>query len=294
MRPITTPAAALQPRDTSRPFVSLVTDWGARDPSAAICRGVILGIAPDVLLVDITHDVEKYNVRHGALMLWCALPFLPIGAHVAVVDPGVGTKRRPVALQTARGDYLVGPDNGLLVPGAEQLGGVVRAHVIANTSYRLPVLTSTFHGRDLFSPAAAHLASGVSLDEIGPPIDPSTLVPIDWPASIVGDGQLDATVIYRDTFGNVKLGAVTADLLAALAGIEHGRKVMVRLGADFGARMVEMPWAPTFGEVPVGGHLLYEDSYGRLCIAQNQGNAAESLGLAEDTTVRITPGQAAE
>ncbi len=255
MRPITTPAAALQP-GSSRPFVSLVTDWGARDPSAAICRGVILGIAPDALLVDITHDVEKYNVRHGALMLWCALPFLPVGAHVAVVDPGVGTKRRPVALQTARGDYLVGPDNGLLLPGAEQLGGVVRAHVIDNTDYRLPVLTSTFHGRDLFSPAAAHLALGVPLDEIGPPIDPATLEPIDWPRAVVGNGELEATVIYRDTFGNLKLSAVTADLLAALAGLEPGRTVTVGLGSGPQARRVEMPWAPTFGEVPVGGHLL--------------------------------------
>jgi S-adenosylmethionine hydrolase len=209
---------------------------------------------------------------------------------VAVVDPGVGTKRRPVALQTGRGDFLVGPDNGLLLPGAEQLGGVVRAHVIDNTQYRLPVLTSTFHGRDLFSPAAAHLALGVPLDEIGPSIGPDSLAPIDWPQAIVGDGELEATVIYRDTFGNLKLSAVTADLLAALDGLEHGQRVTVALGHDVDARTVGMPWAPTFGEVAVGGHLLYEDSYGRLCIAQNQGNAADSLGLAEDTRVRIALG----
>ena len=225
-----------------------MTDWGARDPSAAICRGVILGIAPDALLVDITHDVKKYNVRHGALMLWCALPFLPVGAHVAVVDPGVGTKRRPVALQTARGDYLVGPDNGLLLPGAERLGGVVRAHVIDNTSYRLPVLTSTFHGRDLFSPAAAHLAiGGAARRRSG-----RRSIPTLWCRS-TGRERSSATAsskrrsIYRDTFGNLKLGAVTADLLAALDGLEHGAD---RDGhawrAALSARTVEMPLGADF------------------------------------------------
>ncbi len=171
-RVITTPAAARSAREGSRPFVSLLSDWGARDPSAAICRGVVLGIAPDALVVDITHDVEKYNIHHGALMLWCALPFLPIGAHMAVIDPGVGTARRPVVLETARGDYLVGPDNGLLLPGAQRLGGIVRAHLVENVQYRLPLLSPTFHGRDLFAPAAAHLALGLPLGSIGPPIDP--------------------------------------------------------------------------------------------------------------------------
>ena len=167
-RVVTTPAAARLPHDGSRPFVSLTSDWGVRDPSPAICRGVVLGIAPNALIVDISHEVDKYNIRHGALMLWCALPFLPIGAHVCVVDPGVGTARRPVAIETGRGDYLVGPDNGVLLPGAERLGGVIRVHQIENAQYRLPVLSSTFHGRDLFTPAAAHLALGVPLEAIGP------------------------------------------------------------------------------------------------------------------------------
>src|SRR5687768_3461357 len=115
MRTVTTPAAARLPQESKRPFLSLTSDWGVRDPSPAICRGVALSIAPDALIVDITHEVQKYNIRHGALMLWCALPFLPIGAHVCVVDPGVGTARRPLAIATARGDYLIGPDNGVLL-----------------------------------------------------------------------------------------------------------------------------------------------------------------------------------
>lgn len=282
---VTTPAAARIPRAQSRPFVSMLTDWGARDPSAAICHGVVLSITPEALIVDISHEIEKFNIRHGALMLWCALPFLPIGAHMAVVDPGVGTKRRPIAIETARGDYLVGPDNGLLLPGADRLGGIMRVHVIDNIQYRLPVLTSTFHGRDLFAPAAAHLALGVPLESIGPEIDAGELVGIDWPPVVVRPGELESTVIYRDTFGNLKLAGLTADLLDAINGLEHGGDVEIRF--DDRAETVTMPWAPTYGEVDEGGYLLYEDSYGRLCIAQNQGSAAESLSVAEGTTISV-------
>jgi hypothetical protein len=287
-RVVTTPAAARLPHEWNHPFVSLLSDWGARDPSAAICRAVVMGIAPEALIVDITHEVEKFNISHGALLLWCALPFLPIGAHMAVIDPGVGTARRPVALETARGDYLIGPDNGLLLPAAERLGGVVRAHLIENAQYSLPVLSSTFHGRDLFAPAAAHLALGVPLGSIGPSIDPRELTDIDWPPVVVRPAELETTVIYRDTFGNLKLAGLTADLLDALEGLQHGDGVMATLGRGGRARRVEMTWAPTFGTVAVGEQLLYEDSYGRLCIARNQGNAAEALKLSEGDVVRIT------
>ncbi len=282
---LTTPAAARIPRTDSRPFVSMLTDWGARDPSAAICHGVVLNIIPEALIVDITHEIEKYNIRHGALMLWSALPYLPVGAHMAVVDPGVGTQRRPVAIETARGDTLIGPDNGLLIPGAERLGGITRAHLIDNIQYRLPVLTSTFHGRDLFAPAAAHLALGVPLESIGPEIDPTELVSVDWPPVVVRPGELESTVIYRDTFGNLKLAGVTADLTDAIESLEHGDPLKVSLGAS--DKPLTMPWAPTFGEVPKGGYLVYEDSYGRLCIAQNQGNAAKSLSVLEGSTVTL-------
>ncbi|MEX2547702.1 MAG: SAM-dependent chlorinase/fluorinase [Chloroflexota bacterium] len=286
-RVVTTPAAARLPHEGNRPFVSLTSDWGVRDPSPAICRAVVLGIAPEALIVDITHEVEKYNIRHGALMLWCALPFLPIGAHVCVVDPGVGTARRPIAIETARGDYLVGPDNGVLLPGAERLGGVNRVHTIDNTQYRLPVVSSTFHGRDVFTPAAAHLALGVPLDAIGPRVDPAELTTIDWPAVVVRDGELETSIIYRDTFGNVKLAGLTADLLAALSGASHGDTLEVRFGKSR-AKPTEMRWVQTFGDVAKADYLMYEDSYGRLCIAQSQGDAVKTLGLDEGMQVRIS------
>jgi S-adenosylmethionine hydrolase len=282
---VTTPAAARIPRTDQRPFVSMLTDWGLRDPYAAICHGVVLNIIPEALIVDITHDIEKYNIRHGALMLWQTLPYLPIGAHMAVVDPGVGTRRRPIAVETGRGDLLIGPDNGLLIPGAERLGGIMRVHMIDNVQYRLPILTSTFHGRDLFAPAAAHLALGVPLEAIGPEVDAGDLVQIDWPPVVVRDGELDTTVIYTDDFGNLKLTGVTADITDAIEGLAHGELLDVRFAGRQNA--IQMPWAPTFGGVAPGSYLMYEDSYGRLCVAQNQGNAAESLAVLEGTAVNV-------
>lgn len=287
-RVITTPAAARIPRDGARPFVSLLSDWGARDPSPAICRGVVLGIAPDALIVDISHEVEKFNIRHAALLLWCALPFLPIGSHVAVVDPGVGGERRALAVETARGDYLVGPDNGLLLAGAERLGGITRAHIIDNSQYALPVISSTFHGRDLFTPAGAHLAVGVPLEHIGPEIDPASLVTLDWPAVGVAEGVLRTTVIYRDTFGNLKLAGLTADLHEALGELSRGDDLVAHLEDGNRSRRARLRWAATFSDVASGEDLLYEDSYGRLCIARNQGSAADGLQVGEGTQLTIT------
>jgi len=287
-RVITTPAAARSPREWNRPFVSILSDWGERDPSPAICRGVILGIAPEALVVDISHEVDKYNIRHGALLLWCAVPFLPIGAHIAVVDPGVGTPRRAVALETSRGDYLVGPDNGLLLPGAERLGGITRAHLIENPAYRLPLVSSTFHGRDIFSPAAAHLAAGVPLEQIGSPIDPNSLVTLDWPTPTVRFGELELNVIYIDTFGNAKLGGLTGDLVEALGSLSRGEELLVEVGSGRKPRSHQLKWATTFGDAAPGEPLLYEDSYGRLCIAVNQGNAAKQLDLVDNEVLAIS------
>jgi S-adenosyl-L-methionine hydrolase (adenosine-forming) len=287
-RIVTTPAAARRPHDATRPFVSLLTDWGLRDPSPAIARGVILGIAPDAQVIDISHEVEKYNIRHGALVLWAALPFLPVGAHAAVIDPGVGTPRRPIAIEVARGDYLIGPDNGLMLAGAERLGGIVRVHLIENPQYHLPVVTATFHGRDLFAPAAAHLALGVPLDAIGAQVDPASLVRLDWPPVVVRDGELETTVIYRDTFGNLKLAGLAADLADALPGLEHGETLIVEsVGRGSKTRRHQVPWTATFGDVPVGELVILEDSYGRLTIGQNQGSAAATLRVGDGDVLRL-------
>ncbi len=266
-----------------RPVVTLLTDFGLRDVSAAICRSVVLDICPDAEVIDLSHEIRKYAIRDGALALWCALPYAPLGFHVAVVDPGVGTARRPIALRVARGDVLIGPDNGLLVPAAERLGGVVEARLLENPAYRLPLVTSTFHGRDVFAPAAAHLARGASFESLGSAIA-DELVASPIPAAMAVEGGLATEVIYEDTFGNLKLSALVDDVRAATGGDPVGAAFEV---ATDDGRVLPMPWARTFGVVAAGEPLLYEDSYGRACIAVNQGSAAAALGLVEGTRLQL-------
>lgn len=286
-RVITTPASARAVRNVVRPFVSLLSDFGSRDPSAGICRAVVLGIAPDAIVLDISHDVAKFQVKDAALLLWCALPYLPVGAHVAVVDPGVGTERRPVALETPRGDVLIGPDNGLLLPAAERVGGVTRAHLLENHEYRLPVTSSSFHGRDVFAPAAAHVALGTPIEALGRGFDPAELVTLDWPATQIRGETLRTAVVYLDTFGNVKLAAQAGDLRAALGPLDFGDPVRLALRQAATTAEVEAVWHETFGRVEPGEPLLYEDSYGRLCLAVNQGSAVERFGISDGMRVSI-------
>jgi S-adenosylmethionine hydrolase len=265
------------------PVISFLTDFGLRDPSAAIMHGVVLDIVPDARIVDISHEVRKYAIRDGALLLWCALPYLPVGFHVAVVDPGVGTARLPLAIATVRGDVLVGPDNGLLVAAANRLGGILAVHALEADAYRLPVVSSSFHGRDMFAPAAAHLARGVGIAELGRELDATALVPSPVPEAEVRDGELRSSAVYVDTFGNVKLAGLRADLEAALGPLRAGDP----LSATIGERRIVTSWQTTFGDVAVGETLLYEDSYGRICLAASQASAAALHGIVEDLGVVI-------
>ncbi|HEY3523693.1 MAG TPA: SAM-dependent chlorinase/fluorinase [Candidatus Limnocylindrales bacterium] len=273
----------------TRPFISLLTDFGLRDPSPAICRGVMARIAPEAIVVDLSHEVRKYAIRDGALLLWCALPYLPVGVHVAVVDPGVGTERRPIAIRAGRGDVLVGPDNGLLVPALERIGGLAEARLLEDRGLFLEPVSSSFHGRDIFSPVGAHLAAGTPFEAVGPALDPATVVALQLPPVRVGDGRLETGVVYVDTFGNVKLSGLVSDLTAALGALGPGDPLALEIGAPRtpDARTVELPWATTFGGRPAGEPLVYEDSYGRICIAVNQGDAGRQLALGEDVPVVV-------
>jgi S-adenosylmethionine hydrolase len=285
---VTTPSAARASSGRSRPFVSLLSDFGLRDPSAGIMRGVVAGICPAAIVVDLSHEVDKFAIRDGALLLWSAVPYLPIGAHVAVVDPGVGTARAGIVMQTLRGDHLIGPDNGLLMPAAARLGGITSAHLLENPEFSLPEISSSFHGRDVFAPAAAHLADGVSIESLGRAVDPRRLQDLEWPAPRIYPGRLRTQAIYLDTFGNVKLSALADDLAAALPGLRQGERLAVGIGEGPERREVSAVWARTFGDVPQGAPLLTADSYGRASLAVHLGSAAAAFGVTLDAPIEVT------
>lgn len=272
-----------------RPVISFLTDFGPDGP-AAICRGVMLGIARDAQILDLAHGVRKYAIADGAYLLESALPYLPVGVHVAVVDPGVGTARRPIAIRAARGDVLVGPDNGLLIPAADALGGIDEARLLANRDLMLPVTSSTFHGRDIFAPVAAYLATGTPFEAVGPVVAAADLVRLASPTAVIRDRGLDTAVIYVDSFGNVRFAATPDELARAVGMLEAGRPLVVEFASANGdeSTLERTAWQETFGRVPVGRSLLFPDSLGRVALADNQADAAARLGVEVGRAARIT------
>ncbi len=271
-----------------RPFISFLTDFGP-DSAAAICRGVMLGIAPDSQIVDISHSVRKYAIRDGAFLLWSALVWMPVGVHVGVVDPGVGTARRPIGLLTGRGDTLIGPDNGLLMPAAERLGGIRAARELENRAWMLPDRSATFHGRDVFAPIAGHLAIGGRFEDVGREVDPASLQALRFPDATVRADALETSVRYIDSFGNVRLAGTRSELAEAVGALETGLRLRVEVAShgDSPATAEDATWARTFGEIPLGAALVYEDSFGELAYADNQSSVADRLGIALDQAVVI-------
>jgi len=271
---------------SERPVIGFLTDFGL-DGAAATCRGVMLGICPHAQIIDISHTVRKYAIRDGAFILRAALPFMPVGAYVGVVDPGVGTDRRPIAIQTARGDVLIGPDNGLLLPAADALGGADAARELTNRELWLPATTATFHGRDVFSPVAAHLAAAdAGFEDVGPEIPVGDLVRLPAAEARAEPGRLATEVTYVDSFGNVRLAGGRNDLATAFGKIGEGDRFSVCIGPhspDVAA------FARSFGHVPLGAMILYVDSSGDLAIADNQADLASRIGAVAGMSVVIEP-----
>lgn len=257
------------------PFISFLSDFGT-DGAAAICRGVILSACPDARIVDVAHSISKFAIAEGAFVLAASLPYMPVGVHLAVVDPGVGTQRRPVALRVERGDRLVGPDNGLLIDAAEALGGIVEARALANPDLWRPDRSSTFHGRDLFAPTAARLAAGsVAFDQLGPAIPADDLERLPEPVVAVADGRLETQVIYVDSFGNVRLAGSARELDSAFRA---GEEVRVEWPDAASAPELDARRVGTFGEVGRGELLLYLDSSGHPALAIREGSLAGRVG----------------
>jgi len=243
---------------------------------------VIKRIAPEVEVIDITHGIPPQHVLQGALVLANTLPFMPAGVHVAIVDPGVGGDRKPLALRGKDERVYVGPDNGLLLVAADRLGGVSEAVEIVERTYMLEPVSHTFHGRDIFSPAAAHIASGVGLAELGPALDPADLRRLEVPEPTVGETRIRATVLYIDRFGNVQLN-VTAEHLGRI-GVQPGNRVEVEVGFE---RYFVIA-ARTFADARTGDIVLYEDAYANIELAINQGNAAQMFSVQVGDELRLT------
>jgi S-adenosyl-L-methionine hydrolase (adenosine-forming) len=261
-------------------FVTFLSDFGLQDDFVGTCHGVIKRIAPDAEIIDITHGIPPQAVLQGALVLANTVGYMPVGVHLAVVDPGVGGSRRPLALRDAEDRFYVGPDNGLLLPAAEKVG-IREAHELANPRYALESISRTFHGRDLFAPAAAHLATGVGIGELGPPIDPDALVHLDLPEPRFGEGAIDATMLYVDSFGNIALNLTRDDV--DRVGIVPGSRLELELT---GERYYAVA-ARTFADAPRGHVILYEDSYRNMSVAISGGSAASMLGARLGGAIRI-------
>ncbi len=249
--------------------VTLLTDYGTTDEFVGVLHSVIRSIAAEARVIDLTHGIARHDVRAGALALARSAQYLAPGVVVAVVDPGVGTSRRAVAVEVGSGaSILVGPDNGLLAPAVALVGGATAAVELTNSDFQLPAPGATFAGRDVFAPAAAHLCRGVPLGELGPAVDPATLMPLVVPISRELDGEIEASVLWVDVYGNAQLNldpddlpADSADLVLRVNGVDHP---VAQRGSYGGLR---------------GGLGLVVDSYGLVSICLDRGSAAEALGL---------------
>jgi S-adenosyl-L-methionine hydrolase (adenosine-forming) len=260
-------------------WVSFTTDYGTSDGFVAICKGVLATLAPDTPVIDVSHQIPPQQVRRGAAVLAQAVPWLPPAVHLAVVDPGVGTDRRGIVVVTDRG-VLVGPDNGLLLPAADALGGATAAYALTEPAFQLPEVSRTFHGRDVFAPAAAHLCRGVDPARLGPPVPLADLTRLPPPHVRTDAGVLAADVLSVDAFGNVQLAATAADLAAAALPAR----------VTVGTRTASRPAVTgrTFADAEPGGLVVLADSAGHAAVAVNGGSAAAELGLADGDRVTVS------
>jgi S-adenosyl-L-methionine hydrolase (adenosine-forming) len=263
------------------PFVSFLSDYGRADEFVGVCHGVMLDITADLRIVDITHDVAPFDIRAGALALVRAVQYLPDGVVLAVVDPGVGTERRCIAVEVV-GGFLVGPDNGLLAPAVAMLGGPQRIVALENPEYQLVAPGPTFAGRDVMAPAASYLAAGLAIDALGPMVDPAGLTPglVPLPRED-DDGTLTGEVLWVDRFGNCQLNVAPEQLVER--GIGPGGFIGVTVaGKDRRAR-----WVAAFAEAKPSELVVLTDSYGMCALAFDQRSAAAELALRAGATVTL-------
>lgn len=259
--------------------ICFLSDFGITDDFVGTCKGVVASISPGTTVIDLTHSVPSFAIEAGAELLQHATRYMPDDTvYLAIVDPGVGTSRREVALETNGGAILVGPDNGLLIPASESLGGISRAVFLTNDEFHIKPVSNTFHGRDIFSPVAAHLASGVPLAELGEAASPEALTPLGLEEDAANGKDIAASVIDIDRFGNARLSVKQEN-----CGLEYGDELRL----DIGDGDMEVRYVPTFGSATGGELILLPDSHWRLSVSVNQGNAARALSLTIGSKVVI-------
>ncbi len=268
--------------------VSFLSDYGLADEFVGVVKAVIRAIAPEATVIDVSHQVAAHDIRAGSLVLARSIQYLPPGVVLAVVDPGVGTSRRALAVEVGGADgddgqnhrsVLIGPDNGLLAPAVALAGGARRAVALTNAEWHLPAPGPTFAGRDIFGPAAAHLCAGVELDELGEPVDPFTLVPGLIPLSREEKGGVQGEVLWVDRFGNAQIN-IGPDEIDAM-----GSPIVVRIGE----RIRSAARVSNFAELSTGQVGLVVDSYGLLAVVLDQRSAAAELSLGPGDLVRLEP-----
>ena len=262
--------------------ICFISDYGLTGVLAGTCRGVIAGIASRSPIIDVTHSVPEFDVVRGAETMRHATRYMPEDAvYLAVIDPGDKTKRRALAAEVRSGAYLVGPDNGLLLPAAEALGGIARVVHLTNPRYHVQPVSSTFHGRDVFSPVAAHLAAGADLDDLGESVVPASMASLDFPGfRREADGGLAAEIINIDRFGNARLSVMQEDL-----DLRYGTPLEIGVRDE----VIQARYVETFGTAEDGDLVVVADSHWRLSLAVNKGNAARALLLSLGEEVRLKP-----
>ena len=261
--------------------ICFVSDYGIDGVLVGTCKGVLASIAPRSPVIDVTHGVPQFDVIRGAETLRHATRYMPEDAvYLAVIDPEDKTKRRELAAEVRSGAYLVGPDNGLLLPAAEALGGIVRAVNLTDPRYHRQPVSNTFHGRDVFSPVAAHLAAGADLEDMGERVLPESVVSIDLPGfRQEPGGVIVVEIIDIDRFGNARLSVMQEDL-----SLGYGTPLEIEIRGD---EVMDASYVETFGAAETGDLVLVPDSHWRLSLAVNRGNAARALLLSVGDEVRL-------
>ena len=260
-------------------IITLSSDFGVQSQGVGIMEGVALEINPEAHVIHLMHGLPDFDLFYAARTME-TINYLPIGYHICVVDPGVGTKRKPIIIETGRGDYLVGPDNGVLIPATRFLGGIKKVVEITNKKYmRLPV-SPVFHGRDIFTPAAAHLSKGVKIEEFGKQLDEKQLVNAPYEEAAIKNKQINAKIISINKFGSLHLN-ITHD---AWDKCNKNKKINLKINN----KNMKIPFATTFGDVGIGKPLIIKDDYGRIEIALNRDSFAKKhkVKIGDDVVIK--------